>query len=255
MIAHEDAHLIVVDKPAGLVMHPAAGAETGTLVNALLYHCGPSLAGIGGERRPGIVHRIDKDTSGLVVAAKTEAAMAGLAALFAAHDIERTYTAIAWGIPSLGNPRLAGLPAVAAAPEGGLRIEAAIHRHPTDRKRMAVVRKGGRHAITHLQLEETLEGPACRLTCRLQTGRTHQIRVHARHIGHPLIGDPVYGRGRTPPPDAPAALTDFPRQALHAAKLGFRHPITGEAMAFESPLPPDMAALLADLRRKRPGER
>ncbi|MEO1459560.1 MAG: RluA family pseudouridine synthase, partial [Pseudomonadota bacterium] len=180
-VLHEDAHLVVVDKPAGMVVHPAPGAERGTLVNALLHHCGESLAGIGGERRPGIVHRIDKDTSGLLVVAKTEAAHAGLSALFAAHDIERAYTAILWGVPDPGDARLMGLPAVSRHADGALTIDAPIARHPADRKRMAV-RAGGRHAITHLAAEERF-GPAaspwaCRATAWLETGRTHQIRVH-----------------------------------------------------------------------------
>ncbi|RMF34211.1 MAG: RluA family pseudouridine synthase, partial [Alphaproteobacteria bacterium] len=189
-VVHEDDHIVVVDKPAGMVVHPAPGAESGTLVNALLHRCGGGLAGIGGARRPGIVHRIDKDTSGLLVVAKTDAAHAGLSAQFAAHDIERVYLAVVRGHPGPGDPRLAGLAGVMRE-EGGLRIETGIGRHRSDRKRMAVL-PGGRRAVTHLRLRERLEGAAL-IECRLETGRTHQIRVHLAHIGHPLIGDPVYG--------------------------------------------------------------
>jgi 23S rRNA pseudouridine1911/1915/1917 synthase len=254
-VVFEDAHLIVVDKRAGMVVHPAPGAETGTLVNALLHHCGETLKGIGGERRPGIVHRIDKDTSGLIVAAKTEAAMAGLSALFARHDIEREYRAILWGLPDRAEPRLAGLPGVGFE-DGWTRVEAAIARHPTDRKRMAVARTGGRHAVTYLKVLEGFGAPpfACLAACRLETGRTHQIRVHAAHIGHPLVGDPVYGRPRRLSPDRVSATTrealaTFPRQALHAARLGFLHPVTGAELCFESALPADMHTILCELRR------
>ncbi|MEO1531668.1 MAG: RluA family pseudouridine synthase [Pseudomonadota bacterium] len=255
-VAYEDDHLLVVDKPAGMVVHPAPGAERGTLVNALLHHCGDTLPGIGGERRPGIVHRIDKDTSGLLVVAKSEAAMAGLAARFAAHDIERLYRAVLWGVPSLADPRLMGLDAVGrGAAANSLRIDAPIARHPTDRKRMAV-RSGGRHAITELRPLAALSGGgsaawACLAEFQLETGRTHQIRVHGAHIGHPLIGDPVYGQGRRRPPGDAGAAGDaalaFPRQALHAASLGFEHPVTGAPLYLESPLPEDMSALLGAL--------
>jgi 23S rRNA pseudouridine1911/1915/1917 synthase len=258
-VIHEDADLIVIDKPAGMVVHPAPGAETGTLVNALLHHCGDSLTGIGGALRPGIVHRIDRQTSGLLVVAKSEAAHAGLSALFAAHDIERRYTAVAWGAPDRGDPRLAGVRGVSFEPGGWVRIQAAIARHPNDRKRMAVA-KNGRHAITRLRSIENfgpVEKPfASLLECRLETGRTHQIRVHCTYIGHSLIGDPVYGRKRAVSekyvlPEVSEALLTFPRQALHAATLGFRHPVTGEMMAFEAPLPPDLRDLVAVLRRNR----
>jgi 23S rRNA pseudouridine1911/1915/1917 synthase len=236
-IVHEDADLIVVDKPAGMVVHPAPGAPDGTLVNALLAHCGDSLSGIGGERRPGIVHRIDKDTSGLLVAAKTDRAHQGLSALFAAHDIERAYLAVVRGVPDRASARLMGLPGVSA--DGPwIRIEAPIARHRTDRKRMAVV-QGGRRAVTRLRVVEAFAGAAL-VECRLETGRTHQIRVHMAHVGHPIIGDPVYGRG---------GATAFPRQALHAAVLGFVHPVTGATLRFESPLPPDMGHLLVSFRR------
>lgn len=256
-VVHEDADLIVIDKPAGMVVHPAPGAERGTLVNALLHHCGDGLSGIGGARRPGIVHRIDKDTSGLIVVAKSEAAHAGLSALFAAREIERRYLAVLWGAPDRAEARLAGLPGVSFEAGGWLRIEAAIARHPTDRKRMAVVAHG-RHAVTRLRLRERFgpDGAPCAslAECRLETGRTHQIRVHAAHVGHPLVGDPVYGRPRRPSgaratPEQAAALMAFPRQALHAATLGFHHPVSREWLSFESPLPPDLRDLVAILRR------
>jgi 23S rRNA pseudouridine1911/1915/1917 synthase len=238
-VLFEDAYLIVVDKPAGMAVHPAPGSASGTLVNALLHHAGDSLSGIGGVARPGIVHRIDKDTSGIVVVAKTDAAHQGLSALFAAHDIDRVYIALTRGAPR--------------AVRGT--IEGAIGRSSSDRKKMALVKSGGRHAITHYATERAF-GPAAkplaaRVACTLETGRTHQIRVHLASIGAPCLGDPAYGSG---PPAQPvrAAMAEagLARQALHAAVLGFRHPITGEALRFESPLPPDMATLerlLADL--------
>ena len=236
-VLYQDEHLIVVDKPAGMTMHPAPGAYDGTLVNALLHHCGASLSGIGGVARPGIVHRIDKDTSGVVVAAKTDAAHHGLSALFAAHDIDRLYIAFTRGAPR---------------PDKGT-IVGNIARSPHDRKKMALVRTGGRHAVTHYQVEEAF-GPddrimAAKVACRLETGRTHQIRVHLASKGAPCLGDPAYGSG--PPADAvrqAIAQAGLTRQALHAAVLGFRHPITGEALRFESRLPPDMAALEGFLR-------
>ena len=231
-VLYEDAHLIVIDKPPGIAMHPAPGSERGTIVNALLHHCGDSLSGIGGVARPGIVHRIDKETSGVVVAAKTDAAHQGLSALFAAHDIERVYVAFTRGAP---------LPLTGT-------IEGAIARSTNDRKKMALVKSGGRHAITHYAVERVF-GPqekplAARVACRLETGRTHQIRVHLASKGTPCLGDPTYGSG--PPAEAVrAALREagVQRQALHAAVLGFRHPVTGEDLRFESPLPADMAAL------------
>lgn len=253
-VTYEDADLIVVDKPAGMVVHPAPGAETGTLVNALLHHCGAGLTGIGGALRPGIVHRIDKLTSGLLVVAKTGAAHEGLSALFAAHDIDRGYLAVVWSAPDRGDPRLAGLPGISFEPAGWVRIEAAIARHPTDRKRMAVAPKG-RHAVTRLRALERFgpaEAPIASLAeCRLETGRTHQIRVHATYAGHALVGDPIYGRTRVLPRTFEVlgeALATFPRQALHAAVLGFRHPVTGALLRFESPLPPDLAELVERLR-------
>ncbi|MGB0498070.1 MAG: RluA family pseudouridine synthase [Rubricella sp.] len=240
-VVFEDDDLIVVDKPAGMVVHPAPGAERGTLVNALLHHCGDSLSGIGGQRRPGIVHRIDKDTSGLLVVAKSDRAHQGLAALFAAHDIEREYRAVCRGVPDRGDPRLAGLPAINFEADGTVVIRARIDRSRADRKKMAVVREGGRHAVTRMQVLERFGTRAALLSCRLETGRTHQIRVHAAHIGHPLLGDPVYG-GSAP------GLPGFPRQALHAARLGFRHPTTGEDLNFLSRDPADFDGLLRELR-------
>lgn len=235
-ILYEDDDLIVLDKPAGLVVHPAPGNEDGTLVNALLAHCGDSLPGIGGERRPGIVHRLDKDTSGVMVVAKTELALAGLSATFAARDLDRFYLALCWGLP---------------APAAG-EIEGAIGRDPKERKRMAVVKQGGREALTRYRMLKAWHASVALLECRLATGRTHQIRVHLATKGHPIIGDPVYLRripavARGVPEPARGAMLDFPRQALHAARLGFAHPRTGEALSFETPPPADMQALIACL--------
>ncbi len=248
-VVYEDADLLVVDKPAGMVVHPAPGAERGTLVNALLHHCAGDLSGIGGVRRPGIVHRIDKDTSGLLVVAKSDAAHQGLATLFAAHDIARRYVAVCHGVPDRAEPRIAGLDGVSPGPGGGITVRTLIDRHRADRKKMAVSRGTGREAVTHLAVAERFGSLAARLDCRLETGRTHQIRVHAAWLGHPLIGDPVYGGRRRLPADAPGIVADFPRQALHAAELGFEHPVSGAIMHFEAPLPPDMAEMIEGLRR------
>jgi 23S rRNA pseudouridine1911/1915/1917 synthase len=246
-VVHEDDDLLVIDKSAGLVVHPAPGAPAGTLVNALLHHCGGSLSGIGGRLRPGIVHRIDKDTSGLIVVAKSDAAHQGLAGQFAAHDLERRYLAVTHGAPDPADPRLAHLAGIAWEAGGVLRVEGNIGRHPGDRKRMAVLSNDGKSAITRARVIERFgpeQAPAAALVeCRLETGRTHQIRVHLTFAGHPLVGDGVYGRRR-----GSGLVAGFPRQALHAATLGFRHPATGEQMRFESPLPADMTALLAGLR-------
>ncbi len=231
-IRYEDDDLLVVDKPAGLVVHPAPGNPDRTLVNALLAHCGDSLSGIGGVRRPGIVHRIDKDTSGLLVVAKNDAAHAGLAAQFARHSIERAYLCVVWGRP---NP-----------PRG--QIEGDIGRNPRNRKKMAVVPRG-KAARTHYAIQQALGPGASVLECRLETGRTHQIRVHCAHIGHPVIGDPLYGRrnpGRraTMPPDALAMIRSFNRQALHAYVIGFDHPLRGDKIRLTSELPRDIKDLI-----------
>jgi 23S rRNA pseudouridine1911/1915/1917 synthase len=237
-IRFEDAHLIVIDKPAGLVVHPAPGNPDGTLVNALIAHCGRSLAGIGGVRRPGIVHRLDKDTSGLIVVAKTELAHRALSRDFAARRISRAYAAIVWGVP---------LPA-----EG--EIIGNIGRSMTNRKKMAVVGAArGKPAVTRYKVEHTFRDKAALIECRLLTGRTHQIRVHLAERGHPLVGDPVYGgrakRVLARSGTASLATAYFLRQALHAKHLGFTHPATGEQLAFESDLPADMKSLLDTLER------
>src|SRR5437763_5643967 len=235
-IRFEDEHLIVVDKPAGLVVHPAPGNPEGTLVNALLAHCGDSLAGIGGVRRPGIVHRLDKDTSGLLVVAKTELAHRALSRDFAGRRIERAYSAFVWGVP---------------VPTTG-EISGNIGRSPRNRKKMAVVPEGrGRSAVTRYHVERRYGDHAALIECRLLTGRTHQIRVHLSHAGHPLIGDPVYGtrsgRAAARLGLAGASISAFPRQALHARLLGFTHPATSEKLRFESPLPADLAELTRTL--------
>ncbi|MCC6716951.1 MAG: RluA family pseudouridine synthase [Acetobacteraceae bacterium] len=234
-ILFEDRDLLVLDKPAGLVVHPAPGNEDGTLVNALLAHCGDSLTGIGGERRPGIVHRLDKDTSGVMVVAKTELASAALTQAFAARDLDRFYLALCWGLPN---------PAAGA-------IEGAIARDPRDRKRMAVLpdSRRGKAALTRYRTLAHHALAASLLECRLDTGRTHQIRVHLAHRGHPIVGDPVYlrrvpGAAKLLDAEIRAMLLDFPRQALHAARLGFRHPRSGAALSFTTKPPADMQALL-----------
>jgi 23S rRNA pseudouridine1911/1915/1917 synthase len=225
-VTFEDEHLLVVDKPAGLVVHPAAGNFDGTLVNALLHHCGGSLSGIGGVARPGIVHRIDKDTSGLLVIAKTDVAHEGLARQFAAHSIDRRYLAIVSGVPK--------------ASEGT--VDAPLARSATNRKKIAIVEGSrGKRAVTHWTRLEVLSGAAL-VECRLETGRTHQVRVHMASIGHPLLGDPVYGRSTKAHGKLLKDL-HFHRQALHAARLGFTHPVTKHRLSFDSPVPPDMQEL------------
>ncbi|WP_149589964.1 pseudouridine synthase [Tabrizicola flagellatus] len=250
-VVWEDADLIVIDKPAGMVVHPAPGSPSGTLVNALLHHCGDSLSGIGGERRPGIVHRIDKDTSGLLVVAKSDRAHHGLARQFEDHSVARHYLAVVHGLPSGADPRLRGLRGVGFEPGGILRIATNLARHRTDRQRQAVVWDEGRHAVTRARVVEDFAGQAALMDCWLETGRTHQIRVHLAYAGHALVGDQTYGGRRK----LPAVLGQgaevgnaFPRQALHAATLGFDHPVTGERMEFSSPLPEDMEALIGALR-------
>lgn len=250
-ILFEDDDLIVIDKPAGLVVHPGAGNWTGTLVNALIHHCGDTLSGIGGVKRPGIVHRLDKETSGVLVVAKNDLAHRTLSDAFADHgrtgDLERAYHAVLWGVP----PRPAGI------------VDAPLGRSGTDRTKRAVVPEGrpdARHAVTHYQIVEKFGGRAdatafaSLVECRLETGRTHQIRVHMGHIGHPLIGDQTYGRAfRTKanklPDDLKDLVADFPRQALHARLLQFRHPRTDEILRFEAAYPSDFAELVEALRR------
>jgi 23S rRNA pseudouridine1911/1915/1917 synthase len=225
-IVFEDEHLLVVDKPAGLVVHPAAGNFDGTLVNALLHHCAGKLSGIGGVARPGIVHRIDKDTSGLLVVAKIDVAHEGLARQFAAHSIDRRYLAIVSGVPRSA---------------GGV-IDAPLARSATNRKKIAVVEGNrGKRAVTHWKRLEVLDEAAL-VECRLETGRTHQVRVHMASIGHPLLGDPVYGRSGKTHGKLLKEL-GFHRQALHAAELGFTHPVTKNRLSFSSPMPPDMQEL------------
>jgi 23S rRNA pseudouridine1911/1915/1917 synthase len=231
VIVFEDEHLLVVDKPAGLVVHPAAGNRDGTLVNALLHHCGGSLSGIGGVARPGIVHRIDKDTSGLLLIAKTDRAHEGLSRQFADHSIERRYAAIVIGVPN----RASGS------------IDAPLARSSTDRKKVAIVKDGrGKRAVTHWKLRTALRDAAL-VECRLETGRTHQVRVHMASIGHPLLGDPVYGRSPKQRQRELLARLGFKRQALHAEALGFIHPVTKARLSFESALPSDMQELFTAL--------
>jgi 23S rRNA pseudouridine1911/1915/1917 synthase len=228
-VVFEDDHLIVIDKPAGMVVHPAAGNPDGTLVNALLHHCAGNLSGIGGVARPGIVHRIDKDTSGLLVAAKTDRAHEGLAKQFAAHTIDRRYKAIV-----AGRPKAEGL------------VDANLARSDANRKKVAIVGEGrGKRAVTHWRLERPLRDSAL-VECRLETGRTHQVRVHMASIGHPLLGDPVYGRSRPATRDILKRL-GFERQALHAARLGFVHPVDSRTLSFDSRMPADMQELLSAL--------
>ena len=240
-VLYEDAELIVIDKAAGMAAHPAPGTPDGTLVNALLAHCGASLSGIGGVARPGIVHRLDKDTSGVMVAAKTDRAHAGLSALFATHDIERTYIALVRGAPS---------------PTFG-RIQTQIGRSSADRKKMAVLKSGGREAITDYVVQKAFAVPAkagaaplaARVACTLHTGRTHQIRVHMASKGSPILGDAVYGSASPAAPVRAAIMeAGLTRQALHASVLGFVHPVTGERLRFETDLPLDMAQLEAALQ-------
>jgi 23S rRNA pseudouridine1911/1915/1917 synthase len=229
-IVFEDEHLLVVDKPAGMVVHPAAGNLDGTLVNALLHHCAGRLSGIGGVARPGIVHRIDKGTSGLLVVAKSDRAHEGLAAQFAKHSIDRRYLAVVAGLPS---PR-----------EG--KVDAPLARSSANRQKMAIVEGSrGKRAVTHYKVLRPLTESAL-VECRLETGRTHQVRVHMTSLGHPLLGDPAYGRTKSVHRELLKRL-HFERQALHAAELGFNHPVTGEALSFKSAVPSDMQELLSAL--------
>ena len=245
-VLYEDDAVIVLDKPAGLVVHPAAGNPDRTLVNALLHHCGDSLSGIGGVRRPGIVHRLDKDTSGVMVAAKTDAAHQALSEQFARHTVDRAYLALARGAPT---------------PPAG-RVEGAIGRHPQNRKKMAVVGRGGKPAATGYRTLRRYQGGdghaiASLIQCRLDTGRTHQVRVHMAHIGHPLVGDPLYGRpmrlAKHVAGEVREALAAFGRQALHARELAFRHPTSGQALQFASQPPHDIQRLIDLLDRRYGG--
>ena len=238
VILFEDDDLIVIDKPAGMVVHPAPGSLDSTLVNALIAHCGASLSGIGGVRRPGIVHRLDKDTSGILVVAKHDRAHQGLAAQFAAHSVNRVYEAVVWGWPQPAEGEVVGN----------------IGRDPRHRKKMAVLAHGGREARTGYRTVERFAGGgaplAARLECRLATGRTHQIRVHLAHRGHPLLGDPVYGRAKAGRRrELPESISAFPRQALHARHLGFVHPVTSEWLEFDANPPGDLLDLLSVLRQ------
>ena len=229
-IVYEDDHLLVVDKPAAMVVHPASGNIDGTMVNALLHHCAGRLSGIGGVARPGIVHRIDKGTSGLLVVAKTDLAHEGLAKQFARHSVDRRYLAIVAGVPN---------------PAAGT-VNAWLARSSADRKKIAIVEEGrGKRAVTHYKLVTPLRGAAL-IECRLETGRTHQVRVHMASLRHPLLGDPVYGRSRPEHRDLLKAL-GFARQALHAAELGFVHPVSKENLSFQSPVPSDMQELFTAL--------
>ncbi|MFK7881405.1 RluA family pseudouridine synthase [Roseobacter sp.] len=254
-VIFEDHDLIVLNKPAGMVVHPAPGTPSGTLVNALLAHCGNDLSGVGGMKRPGIVHRIDKETSGLLVVAKSDAAHHGLAAQFEAHSVERYYRALVYGVPDANDPRLRGVKGASFEAGNILKITTQLARHKTDRQRQAVLFHGGRHAVTRARTVERFGSPQviALLECWLETGRTHQIRVHLSHAGHGLVGDSTYGGKRklaakALPENTSDAVRTFPRQALHAAVLGFDHPITKEKMRFEAPLPKDMSGMLELLR-------
>ncbi|WP_375280439.1 RluA family pseudouridine synthase [Pseudooctadecabacter sp.] len=253
-VVFEDDDLIVINKPPGMVVHPAPGTPGGTLVNALLHHCGDSLSGVGGEKRPGIVHRIDKETSGLLVAAKSDRAHHGLAAQFEAHTVERHYRAICYGVPDSNDPRVRGVKGASFEPGNILKLQTQLARHKHDRQKQQVVWHNGRHAVTRARIVQPLGTPgvAALLDCWLETGRTHQIRVHLAHAGHGLIGDPTYGGRRKLSEKAVGergreAARVFPRQALHAATLGFEHPVSGEMMRFEVEMPADMQQLIADL--------
>ena len=254
-VVYEDDDLIVIDKPAGMVVHPAPGSPSGTLVNALLAHCGDDLSGVGGMKRPGIVHRIDKDTSGLLVVAKSDRAHHGLAAQFEKHTVERQYLAVVYGVPDANDPRLRGLQGISFEPGNILKITTQLARHKTDRQRQAVLFQGGRHAVTRARIVQSFGTPPvlALVECWLETGRTHQIRVHMAHAGHALVGDPTYGGRRklargAVSDTADRAVHDFTRQALHAQVLGFVHPVSGETLRFEAAIPQDMTDLIAALQ-------
>ena len=254
-VVYEDAHLIVVNKAAGMVVHPAPGSPSGTLVNALLHHCADSLSGIGGEKRPGIVHRIDKDTTGLLVVAKNDKAHHALAEQFSAHSVERLYQAVCFGHPDVSEPRLGGLRGVSFEPSAIVKVTTQLARHKTDRQRQAVLFEGGRHAITRVRVRKSFGSAkaASLVDCWLETGRTHQIRVHLAHIGHGIIGDTVYGGNRkiakkSISEEAAISIKSFSRQALHAAVLGFKHPESGKDLRFSVEIPQDMHDLLSDFQ-------
>ncbi|MCO4846682.1 MAG: RluA family pseudouridine synthase [Yoonia sp.] len=253
-VVYEDDDLIVINKPSGMVVHPAPGTPNGTLVNALIHHCGDTLSGVGGMKRPGIVHRIDKETTGLLIAAKSDRAHHSLAKQFADHTVERRYMAVCYGVPEANDPRLRGIKGTSFEPGNILKVQTFLGRHKTDRQRQAVSFTVGRHAITRSRTLQPLGAlpVAALIECWLETGRTHQIRVHMAHCGHSLIGDPTYGGKRKLSPKAVgevgiAAVDAFSRQALHAASLGFVHPVTEEFMEFEADLPADMVALVTGL--------
>ncbi|MFT5064751.1 MAG: 23S rRNA pseudouridine1911/1915/1917 synthase [Yoonia sp.] len=253
-VVYEDDDLIVINKPSGMVVHPAPGTPSGTLVNALIHHCGDTLSGVGGMKRPGIVHRIDKETTGLLIAAKSDRAHHSLAKQFADHTVERRYMAVCYGVPEANDPRLRGIKGTSFELGNILKVQTFLGRHKTDRQRQAVSFTVGRHAITRSRTLQPLGAVpvAALIECWLETGRTHQIRVHMAHCGHSLIGDPTYGGKRKLSPKAVgevgiAAVDAFKRQALHAASLGFVHPVTEEFMEFEAKLPADMVALITGL--------
>ncbi len=255
-VVFEDSDLVIVNKPAGMVVHPAPGTPSGTLVNALLHHCGEDLSGVGGVKRPGIVHRIDKDTSGLLVVAKSDAAHQGLAAQFEAHTVERYYRALCYGVPDANDPRLRGIRGASFEAGNILRMTTQLARHKTDRQKQAVLFQGGRHAVTRARIVERFGVPpvVSLIECWLETGRTHQIRVHMAHAGHGLVGDPTYGGRRKLPAkaltaSAAEAVSGFHRQALHASVLGFEHPISKEHVRFEAPIPEDMSDLITLLQQ------
>ncbi|WP_166416049.1 RluA family pseudouridine synthase [Cochlodiniinecator piscidefendens] len=255
-ILFEDEDLIVINKPVGMVVHPAPGTPSGTLVNALLHHCGDTLSGVGGSKRPGIVHRIDKDTSGVLVVAKSDRAHHGLAAQFEKHTVERHYHAVVYGVPDASEPRLRGVKGVNFESANIMKITTQLARHKHDRQRQQVMFNGGRHAVTRSRILESFGAPAgvaALIECWLETGRTHQIRVHMTHAGHALIGDQTYGGRRKLPvksvgENGVQAARNFPRQALHAATLGFVHPVSGDDMRFAAPMPDDMIGLMDALR-------
>ncbi len=253
-VVFEDDDLIVINKPSGMVVHPAPGTPGGTLVNALIHHCGDSLSGVGGSKRPGIVHRIDKKTTGLLVSAKSDRAHHGLAAQFEAHTVIRHYHAVCYGVPDAYDPRLRGIRGTSFESANILKIQTHLARHKHDRQKQQVVWHNGRHAVTRARIMEDF-GVAALIECWLETGRTHQIRVHMAHCGHSLIGDPVYGGKRklnvkVAGEAGAVAARNFPRQALHAATLGFEHPVSGDHLSFEAPMPQDMADLVAALQAR-----